>query len=275
MKTREEYIDLIFNHVIEKKKESKNYELDIYDEEENMDETEKKNNEYVKKISELQKIEKNLGIYDSYLHSSLYQHLSYPLITNINQIKHVQEKLESKSKTKEFCISPTFHPDFIDEVCYNGYFPMAISAWKYPIMAIKCHANRCIINLNEFKINKSTIKKSKNFYITMNQDFDKVIQLCILEHGESWLYPQLVSSFRYIFYNSTKFRVNILTFELYDENDSIVAVELGYLVGSVYTSLTGAKFIDSSGTIQLATLCKFFEKNGIAFWDMGMSMDVN
>jgi hypothetical protein len=40
---------------------------------------------------------------------------------------------------------------------------------------------------------------------------------------------------RYIFNNPNKFRINILTFELYDQKQNLVAVELGYLVGSIYT----------------------------------------
>jgi len=51
-----------------------------------------------------------------------------------------------------------------------------------------------------------------------------------------------------------------------------VAVELGYIHGSVYTSLTGARTENGSGTVQLLSLVKLLQKDGMKMWDLGMAM---
>eukprot|EP00808_Paulinella_micropora_P009173 g34940.t1 len=53
---------------------------------------------------------------------------------------------------------------------------------------------------------------------------------------------------------------------------TLVAGELGYMHGSVYTSLTGARKVDGSGTVQLMALVKAMKKTGVKLWDLGMSM---
>ncbi len=58
------------------------------------------------------------------------------------------------------------------------------------------------------------------------------------------------------------------------ESGALVAGEIGYTIGQVYTSLTG--FVDRSvagsaglGTLQLVLLAQELERNGYAFWNLG------
>ncbi|CAE8624984.1 unnamed protein product, partial [Polarella glacialis] len=75
---------------------------------------------------------------------------------------------------------------------------------------------------------------------------------------------------------SINFRLH--TIELYDSSldsveaaPSMVAGEIGYSVGRVYTSLSGFSLRDADGVgwIQLACLGKWLEHHGYAFWSLG------
>ena len=55
----------------------------------------------------------------------------------------------------------------------------------------------------------------------------------------------------------------------------LVAGEIGYTVGKVYTSLTGFSHRDASsaGSVQLLATARVLDGNGFAMWDLGMGMD--
>jgi Leu/Phe-tRNA-protein transferase len=90
------------------------------------------------------------------------------------------------------------------------------------------------------------------------------------QHGErSWLFPPLLNSLSDL---STYLR-GVHSVEVWDKDSGdLVAGEIGYSVGSIYTSMTGFYSKSGCGTIQMAVLGKLLEKEGFKVWDLGMSM---
>ena len=56
-------------------------------------------------------------------------------------------------------------------------------------------------------------------------------------------------------------------------NGELAAGEIGFAVGSAYTSLSGFSAVSSAGSVQLAAAAKLLERCGFSMWDLGMKMN--
>ncbi|KAL3912078.1 MAG: hypothetical protein SGILL_007027 [Bacillariaceae sp.] len=196
----------------------------------------------------------------------------------------------------EFCYTRTYHPRLVAQLMMEGFLPIATEGVILP----KLHHERCVIHLPDgLHISKSTRKKSKNFTFSVNRDFDRVVEACRKQHGpRCWLYPELVEIFREIHEpehvealviptdqggTSSNSEVTITARQpcpvrLYsievrhEDTGELVAGELGYTVGSVFTSLTGFTSQSGAGSVQLAALGRLLCSLGFTLWDLGMDM---
>ena len=179
----------------------------------------------------------------------------------------------------DFCHTQIFHPRLIVQLMAEGFLPIATRGALLP----KLHQERCVIELpHQLHIQKTVRKKSHKFTFTLNQAFDQVVQGCHEQHDHCWLYPPLVEAFREIFLNGkmeavfgnkSKSRVRLYSVEVWQNETTLVAGELGYTVGSAYTSLTGFTKVDSAGSVQMAAMGKLLCHANFDLWDLGMDMD--
>jgi len=105
----------------------------------------------------------------------------------------------------------------------------------------------------------------------MDLAFDEVEEMVVAKHGDNWLCPLLRRAFKEMFDYPGRFKTKLHSCEIW-EGDKMVAGELGYAVGGIYTSLTGAYAIPRTGSVQLCTLGRLLQARGYDIWDFGMEM---
>ena len=187
----------------------------------------------------------------------------------------------------DFCYTRLFHARLIAQLMSEGFLPIATEGVLLP----KLHEHRCVISLpGDLHVSKSVRKKSRKFAVTINKAFDEVVEGCRAQHGSHcWLYPPLVDAFKSIMSaekvdavimedgrrpTNRTCPVRLYSLEVWNESTGELAGgELGYTVGSIYTSLTGFAAEDSAGSVQLAALGRLLCRIGFSLWDLGMEME--
>lgn len=204
----------------------------------------------------------------------------------------------------DFFVSASFEPRLIAQLMFEGFLPIATPRYLVP----KLHKERCVIYpLNQYcatpcgeestmsspgknhvmnqdnhsavHISKNVRKRAKKFCMTMNQAFDQVVEGCHDQHGIGWLYTPIVEAFRVIHQGSignefNSFPVRLYSVEVWNAaTGNLAGGELGFAVGTMYTSLTGFAKEDSAGSVQLAALGQYLWGCGFDLWDFGMTLD--
>ncbi|OQS01436.1 hypothetical protein ACHHYP_00740 [Achlya hypogyna] len=178
---------------------------------------------------------------------------------------------------EDFWVSRCFQPEFLALIMHEGFLPIATEHARTVYLLPKLHIERCILEPRTFHVPKNVRKKAKPYTLKFNTDFDGVVRGCHDQHGIAWLYPEVVKGFRGLLPGiqlSANDEVRLHSVELW-KDDRLVAGELGYTNGAMYTSLTGFVRSDASGagTVQLHALGCYLHVQGFQLWDLGMSME--
>ena len=179
----------------------------------------------------------------------------------------------------EFTWSTCFAPRFIAKLMSLGFLTMAhaVGAGRHALLP-KMHRARCVLRFADLHVARSVRKRAKHFELTVDAAFDAVIAGILAQHGdECWFCAPLIAAFRALFTpagagadaaagarsaaGAAAGAARVHTFECW-QGETLVAGELGYVCGGVYTSLSGfsrATTAQSAGSVQCVATALILE----------------
>jgi len=159
---------------------------------------------------------------------------------------------------------------------WHGYLPMGGMGMLLP----KIHKERCILPPREVHVGKKVRKRAKGFHISVNQEWSTVVRRIQDSKDDCWLSNDVAAAYQAVEKVSGRWRrgdVRFHSIELWHTaSNELVAGEIGYTCGRVYSSCTGftrKEDYPGAGNVQLAALGRWLDRCGFELWDLGMELD--
>lgn len=137
------------------------------------------------------------------------------------------------------------------------------------------------------KLDSKLTSPTLSVFINRAEDLYDVFRLIYKKHGEMWMCCKLRQCFVYMFQNPHLFQTKVIitavrrvvydhrkdVSEHKDNEGELVACEVGFLVGDIYTSCTGAYSVSGCGLLQLRVTGEIMKSTRCSVWDLGMYLE--
>lgn len=182
------------------------------------------------------------------------------------------------NKEENYYYSDDFSADFYIKLAKAGFISTTTSTIDNEILLLpEIQFTYAVLDFRNLHISKK-VKKLLNqnkYKLSINKKYEEVIKNISTYHEKSWLNTKYLKTLDQIRANKLYKEDNfeLISIELNDENNKLIAGEIGYKIGKTYTSLSGftnkEKQYNNCGKLQLVLLCKYLEKNSFDFWNLG------
>ena len=176
-----------------------------------------------------------------------------------------------------YYISDDLSPEFYTLQAINGFIATSINLENKFYLVPEIQFEYAILDFENLHISKKVKKllNKNDFIFSINTNMKEVIKNIQTHHKSNWLtneYYEILEKVKE--YKNPNIDFELLSIELWDKSKTIlIAGEIGYKIGSVYTSLTGFclkdKKYNNFGKLQMVLLSLYLEKNNFSFWNLG------
>ncbi len=184
----------------------------------------------------------------------------------LSRVPYLCDEYES-----EFCASIRIDTEMVAASCRAGFLPMSEDFTGHDVLLVKCHELRAVHDLDAFHVSKSDRRRARDLDFAISNDVADCLVAIVSHHRQRWLTDPLCEALVELA-KTPRLGVHVHSIEIYRGPD-LVAGEIGYTCGAVYTSMAGFYRLSGAGKVQLLCLGMLLARGGYAFWDLGMPME--
>lgn len=183
----------------------------------------------------------------------------------------------SHNLTNNYYWTDDWSKEFYIELAKKGFISTSYDTNGGLVLLPELQYEYAILDFKDLHISKKVKNLlNKNAYIfSKNSNFLEVLNAISNSHKDNWLKDEYKELLLELYKsNDAKNDFEICSFELRSkETMELIAGEVGYIIGKIYTSLSGFtsrnKKYNNYGTLQLVLLSQYLEKNAFNFWNLG------
>lgn len=198
----------------------------------------------------------------------------YPWVEGPEDLDAVPEILSRAGADEEFCFSVRLDAEMIRGCCERGYIPMGAIVEDVPFLLIKLHQWRSVLSLGALRVGKTVRRNCRDLDLVMDTDFDRSLDATHSAHPESWLHDSLRRGYSELHRSDPDSAAPTVRFHAIEllAGSQVVAGEIGYVTGRLYTSASGYYRRSGAGSVQLVALALQLRRSGFSYWDLGMDL---
>ncbi|MDA3850972.1 MAG: hypothetical protein PF447_06835 [Spirochaetaceae bacterium] len=189
----------------------------------------------------------------------------------------VNIQLIQMSPLSQLFWSENWSPSFYCSLAYEGLISTSISHPEQSINLLMPEMQREYALLDwsnlhvSSQIQRFMKKHEEPLILSVNHNPNRVIKALQDYHDPCWInhdYAEVINQIA-----QGEYPVKIIAVELFSSSGILLAGELGYQIGAVYTSLSGfcqrTKGQTNWGSLQMILLAKELQQRGFHFWNLG------
>jgi len=189
------------------------------------------------------------------------------------------EELISLDMENSYYWSDDWSEEFYVELAKAGFISTTYDTKGGLVLLPELQFDYAILDFKNLHISKKVQKllTGNSYTFSINNRFQEVLENICSQHKYNWLKEEYLELLKKLYaraYEMKNFKI-ISAEVISKDRDEVIAGEVGYIIGTTYTSLSGfslkEKKYNNYGNLQLVLLAQFLEKNGFKFWNLGHS----